>query len=129
MQNNSWPVFYCGTNLNAIYSTNLTVNLNDFFRQYQDFLEDLEEDDLLRKNVNIFRGEDANLTFSSWNNMSNALNGYSHYILVCFSDASKIPVESDTDDEGLPRISLAEMMEDLSLNDATGGEGANMMTD
>lgn len=27
------------------------------FRQYQDFLEDLEEDEALRKNVNIFRGE------------------------------------------------------------------------
>ncbi|KAK3513565.1 hypothetical protein QTP70_019457 [Hemibagrus guttatus] len=68
-------------------------------RQYQDFLEDLEEDESLRKNVNIFK------------------------------DASKIPVESDTDDEGIPRISLAEMMEDLNLNDATGGEGVDMMTD
>lgn len=27
------------------------------FRQYQDFLEDLEEDEALRKNVNIYRGE------------------------------------------------------------------------
>uniref|UniRef100_A0AAY4E917 60S ribosomal export protein NMD3 n=1 Tax=Denticeps clupeoides TaxID=299321 RepID=A0AAY4E917_9TELE len=68
-------------------------------RQYQDFLEDLEEDEALRKNVNIFR------------------------------DASKIAVESDTDDEGAPRISLMEMLEDLSLNDATGGSGADMMTD
>ncbi|XP_023870122.2 60S ribosomal export protein NMD3 isoform X1 [Salvelinus sp. IW2-2015] len=68
-------------------------------RQYQDFLEDLEEDEALRKNVNIFR------------------------------DASKIPVESDTDDEGAPRISLMEMLEDLSLTDATGGEGANMLTE
>ncbi|KAL4647647.1 60S ribosomal export protein NMD3 isoform X1 [Arapaima gigas] len=68
-------------------------------RQYQDFLEDLEEDETLRKNVNIFR------------------------------DSSKIPVESDTDDDGAPRISLTEMLEDLSLNDATGGEGAEMMTD
>uniref|UniRef100_A0A3B5LXA5 60S ribosomal export protein NMD3 n=1 Tax=Xiphophorus couchianus TaxID=32473 RepID=A0A3B5LXA5_9TELE len=68
-------------------------------RQYQDFLEDLEEDEALRKNVNIYR------------------------------DASKIPVESDTDDDGAPRISLMEMMEELSLADATGGEGADMMTD
>uniref|UniRef100_A0A3Q2UT68 60S ribosomal export protein NMD3 n=2 Tax=Haplochromini TaxID=319058 RepID=A0A3Q2UT68_HAPBU len=68
-------------------------------RQYQDFLEDLEEDEALRKNVNIFR------------------------------DASKIPVESDTDDDGAPRVSLAEMLEELSLTDATGGEGADMMTD
>lgn len=68
-------------------------------RQYNEFLEDLEEDEMLRKNVNIFR------------------------------DASKIPVESDTDDDGAPRISLAEMLEDLSLSDATGGDGADMMTD
>ena len=26
-------------------------------RQYNDFLEDLEEDEALRKNINIFRGE------------------------------------------------------------------------
>uniref|UniRef100_A0A8C1RSY8 60S ribosomal export protein NMD3 n=1 Tax=Cyprinus carpio TaxID=7962 RepID=A0A8C1RSY8_CYPCA len=60
-------------------------------RQYTEFLEDLEEDEMLRKNVNIFR------------------------------DASKVPVESETDDDGAPRISLTEMMEDVSLSDATGG--------
>ncbi|ELW47238.1 60S ribosomal export protein NMD3 [Tupaia chinensis] len=67
-------------------------------RQYQDFLEDLEEDEAIRKNVNIYRD-------------------------------SSIPVESDTDDEGAPRISLAEMLEDLHISqDATGEEGASMMT-
>lgn len=45
------------------------------------------------------------------------------------SDASKIPVESDTDDDGAPQISLVEMLEELSLTDATGGEGADMMTE
>lgn len=51
-------------------------------------------------------------------------------ILFCIiSDASKIPVESDTDDDGAPQISLAEMLEELSLTDATGGEGADMMTE
>lgn len=54
---------------------------------------------------------------------------YSYENHVSCTDASKIPVESDTDDDGAPRISLAEMLEDLSLNDATGGEGADMMTD
>lgn len=45
-----------------------------------------------------------------------------------FSD-SAIPVESDTDDEGAPRISLAEMLEDLHISqDATGEEGESMMT-
>ncbi|KAM6062494.1 60S ribosomal export protein NMD3 [Chlamydotis macqueenii] len=68
-------------------------------RQYQDFLEDLEEDEAIRKNVNIYRNAD-------------------------------VPVESDTDDDGPPRISLAEMLEDLHISeDATGGEGANMMTE
>uniref|UniRef100_A0A8C2GES9 60S ribosomal export protein NMD3 n=1 Tax=Cyprinus carpio TaxID=7962 RepID=A0A8C2GES9_CYPCA len=67
--------------------------------QYTEFLEDLEEDEMLRKNVSIFR------------------------------DASKVPVESETDEDGAPRISLMEMMEDLSLSDATGGAGAEMMTD
>lgn len=48
---------------------------------------------------------------------------------IFISDASKIPVESDTDDDGAPQISLMEMLEELSLTDATGGEGADMMTD
>lgn len=38
-------------------------------------------------------------------------------------------MESDTDDDGAPRISLMEMLEELSISDATGGEGANMMTE
>ncbi|KAM7248511.1 hypothetical protein CapIbe_000550 [Capra ibex] len=63
-------------------------------RQYQDFLEDLEEDEAIRKNVNIYRD-------------------------------SAIPVESDTDDEGAPRVSLAEMLEDLHISqDATGERNA-----
>ena len=42
---------------------------------------------------------------------------------------STIPVEGDTDDEGAPRVSLAEMLEDLHISqDATGGEGDSMMT-
>lgn len=48
---------------------------------------------------------------------------------IAFLDAD-VPVESDTDDDGPPRISLAEMLEDLHISqDATGGEGANMMTE
>lgn len=31
------------------------------FRQYQDFLEDLEEDEALRKNINIFRGKQEDI--------------------------------------------------------------------
>ncbi|XP_078524222.1 60S ribosomal export protein NMD3 [Lissotriton helveticus] len=68
-------------------------------RQYQDFLDDLEEDETIRKNINIYKKTD-------------------------------ILVESDTDEEGAPRISLAEMIEDLHISqDATGGEGAEMLTE
>ena len=44
-------------------------------------------------------------------------------------DNTKITVEvEESDDEGLPQISLQEMLEDLTIgSDATGGEGAAMM--
>lgn len=49
-------------------------------------------------------------------------------LILLLSDAN-IAVESDTDEEGAPRISLAEMLEDLHIShDATGGEGAEMLT-
>ncbi|XP_005109089.1 60S ribosomal export protein NMD3 [Aplysia californica] len=68
-------------------------------RDFNDFLEDLEEDQAIRENVNIYK------------------------------DPSKISVQAeDTDDEGAPQISLMEMLEDLHISeDATGGEGAPMM--
>ena len=34
---------------------------------------------------------------------------------------------SDTDDEGIPQISLQEMLDDLHIEDATGGEGDAMI--
>ncbi|XP_043223415.1 60S ribosomal export protein NMD3-like isoform X2 [Amphibalanus amphitrite] len=68
-------------------------------RDYAEFLEDLEEDPSVRGNVNIYR------------------------------DATKVAV--DLDDEGGyegPQVTLQEMLEDLQLGeDATGGEGADMM--
>ncbi len=44
-------------------------------------------------------------------------------------DAAKLAVDSDdTEDDEVPRISLAEMLDDLHIaGDATGGEGAPMM--
>ena len=49
----------------------------------------------------------------------------------CFvPDDAKVAVDTDdTDDEGgAPRISLAEMLDDLRITeDATGGEGAEMV--
>ena len=67
--------------------------------EYERFLEDLEEDPDLRQNVNVYK------------------------------DHSKIDVdgtESESGDE-FPRISLADMLDDLAIGeDATGGEGAPM---
>ncbi|OXB70853.1 UNVERIFIED_CONTAM: hypothetical protein H355_013489 [Colinus virginianus] len=107
--------YFCCTHLGHILNPGDLVlgfdlancNLNDEFVNKMsphnipdvDFLEDLEEDEAIRKNVNIYRNVD-------------------------------IPVESDTDDDGAPRISLAEMLDDLHISeDATGGEGASMMTE
>ena len=47
---------------------------------------------------------------------------------ACFlTDATKLAVETDTDDEGIPGISLQEMLDDLHITDATGGAGADMI--
>ena len=45
------------------------------------------------------------------------------------SDDNKTAVDTDdTDDEGAPRVSLAEMLDDLHISvDATGEEGADMI--
>lgn len=67
-------------------------------REYTEFLEDLEEDDSYRQNVNIFK------------------------------DSAKTPVDlDDIEDEHLPQISLQEMLDDMKLVDPTGGDGAEMI--
>lgn len=68
--------------------------------EYTEFLEDLEEDDAYRQNINIFK------------------------------DSTKTPVDLDdldVEDESLPQISLQEMLDDLTLVDPTVGEGAKML--
>ena len=71
------------------------------FREYREFLDDLEEDTAYRAGVNIYR------------------------------DSAKLAVDSDdvtSDDDEAPRISLAEMINDLDISeDATGEDGAPMM--
>ncbi|CAH0725297.1 unnamed protein product, partial [Brenthis ino] len=54
---------------------------------YNDFLDDLEEDPALRQNINIFK------------------------------DENKIPIDTDEIDPSLPRITLAEMLDDLVIED------------
>ena len=67
--------------------------------EYDDFLEDLEEDADLRQNVNVYK------------------------------DTAKLAADVDgAHDDGIPGISLAEMLDDLNIaEDATGEEGAPMM--
>jgi len=67
---------------------------------YNDFLEDLEEDPELRTNVNIYRDP----------NKATAV------------DDSELSEE----DDGAPRITLAEMLDEMTI-DATGGDGADMV--
>ena len=61
-------------------------------------LQDLEEDPELRTNVNIYR------------------------------DPNKVAVDDSEleDDDGVPRITLAEMLDEMTI-DATGGDGADMV--
>ena len=62
-------------------------------------LQDLEEDPELRTNVNIYR------------------------------DPNKVAVDdselSSSEEDGVPRITLAEMLDEMTI-DATGGDGADM---
>jgi len=64
----------------------------------QDFMQDLEEDRDQRQHVNIYKSK------------------------------LPMPVDEDDDDEGLPQISLAEMLDDLDIGDteATGESGEQM---
>lgn len=62
-------------------------NLIILFTGNNEFLDDLEEDPTLRQNINIFK------------------------------DENKIPVDTDEIDPALPRITLAEMLDDLVIED------------
>lgn len=55
------------------------------FRQYQDFLEDLEEDEALRKNVNIYRGEQLHTAA-----VSTEISA--PQVIVCFLTASNVKI-------------------------------------
>lgn len=61
-------------------------------RDYNDFLDDLEEDPAFRQNINIFKDQD------------------------------RMPVDTDEIDPTLPRITLAEMLDDLNIEDVEMSE-------
>nr|XP_032834493.1 60S ribosomal export protein NMD3 [Petromyzon marinus] len=78
---------------------------SDDERQYEDFLEDLEEDEAVRKNVNIYRDR-------------------SHVEATAGGGGGDEEEEDDA-----PRIGLDEMMEDLKLTDAPGGPASDMVSE
>ncbi|KAH9635683.1 hypothetical protein HF086_003407 [Spodoptera exigua] len=65
----------------------LHEGLSSTNEDYNDFLDDLEEDPTFRQNINIFK------------------------------DENKIPVDTDEIDPSLPRITLAEMLDDMVIED------------
>ncbi len=79
------------------------------FRDYTEFLEDLEEDPVLRQNVNVYKGK---------NQIFNFLEVLFHFFL----DEKKLQQPSNNkDDEGeddLPRIDLNEMLADMTMEDS-----------
>lgn len=66
-------------------------------RDYDDFLEDIEEDPAYRQNVNIYK------------------------------DASKLAIESDDTNDEIFGITLQDMLDDLTIQDCTGVEGGPML--
>lgn len=79
----NWKLKHMAEELHADLDSN-----ND---DYNDFLEDLEEDEGLRRHINIFK------------------------------DSSKMPVDTDEIDPSTPRITLAEMLDDLVIEDVEMG--------
>lgn len=73
----------------------MTCQLSFIYRDYEDFLQDLEEDPAYREGVNIYK------------------------------DRSRLKSGTVTEDEGevsssRPKISLEEMLDDLTLSEAEG---------
>ena len=66
-------------------------------RDYNDFLEDLEEDPMFRQNVNIYK------------------------------DEKRIAVQVGEADEDLPQITLEEMLDDLHLDEPSADAGTEDM--
>lgn len=64
-------------------------------RDYTDFLEELEEDPAYRQNVNVYL------------------------------DREKLAIDTDDEDADAPKITLQEMLDDLTLHDDPMGDGDN----
>ncbi len=75
-------------------------------RDYTEFLEDLEEDAVLRQNVNVYKGK-KNLNF-------NFLEKNFDFLL----DDKKLQQTDDEGEDDFPRIDLNEMLADMTMEDS-----------
>ena len=102
-------------------------------------MEDLEEDQTYRTSVNIYKGSQCirfvvqRLLYMYIRVLFCVCLGvflsFNEERFVWFPDPAKLAVDADdssSDDEGAPRISLAEMLDDLHLmdDDDGGSDGA-----
>lgn len=70
------------------FKTFIQIKLHHTYRDYNEFMDDLEEDIEFRQNVNIYKNK------------------------------SIVPVDTDDmDDSGAPRITLEEMLDDLVIDE------------
>jgi len=67
-------------------------------QDYEDFMQELEEDPELRKNVNLYRREDANRGAAR-------------------AADEKEDMDDDGDEDGFPEVALDELLTDLKLED------------
>lgn len=79
-------------------------------RDYTEFLEDLEEDPVLRQNVNVYKGELILLSSLSPMNTPFRLDEKKLQ-----QNPTKI---TDDDDENIPQIDLNEMLADMTMEDS-----------
>ena len=86
------------------------LHVSRFFSDYTEFLEDLEEDPVLRQNVNVYKGISSPLWELS---------------ITCYLlDERKINQtgnsmeNEEANDDDIPRIGLDEMLADMTMEDS-----------
>lgn len=85
---------------------------HSFSRDYTEFLEDLEEDPVLRQNVNVYKGEFSLLLSVS----------QKRKFFFCCLDEKKLQQNenniTEDGDEDIPKIDLNEMLADMTMEDS-----------
>ncbi len=76
-------------------------------RDYTEFLEDLEEDAVLRQNVNVYKGKKRN-----------SILIHSIKFFDFLLDDNKLQQTDDEGEDDIPRIDLNEMLADMTMEDS-----------